>query len=108
MDEAWILAAKYLVESLLNNSSIESLNKVSVIAQSKGVKIVYPPDTDIVEEELTVVSPHVQEDNISEPLKVKYHFPIDGFSNPNAAVNAKCLGWLHTMSAVGGAKVLSV
>ena len=105
--------------------AVPGLRNISFIATSKGVKLVHPEGTTYVEEELTVQLPppvqvaaaagtgvcsdgQIVEEDIDMERKreidggqitLKYRQPFDGFSNPNAAVNEKCLGWLCNVAA---------
>ena len=87
-EKEWRDAASTLLEALY--SSTEGLERggCGIVAQSKGMRFIEPSHKDHVMETLSIVSPDAGQ------LSLKYKFPIDGFSNPNGAVNQLCLGWL--------------
>ena len=100
----WRDAAKIAIRELLQPDVVPGLRALSLIATSKGVRLVEPEGRTYVEEALNVRCPSYSlhtDTNVScvEERKLFYHQPFDGFSNPNIAVNEKCLGWLCSVAA---------
>lgn len=82
-EESWRLNAEVL-HAQLNSRGIPGVKQISIIARSKGQKIVVGED--FVHEQLTLPNGRI----------VRYKQVEQGFSNPNSAINAKVLGWMAT------------
>jgi len=96
----WRDAAAKAIQSLQTVGVVPGLRALSFIATSKGVRLVQPVGSTYVEETLSVAIPATLEGGLpGESRTLRYRQPFDGFSNPNAAVNQKCLGWLSSVCA---------
>lgn len=82
-EESWRSNAEEL-HAQLNSRGVPGVKQISIIARSKGQKIVVGED--FVYEQLTLPNGRI----------VRYKQVEQGFSNPNSAINAKVLGWMAT------------
>jgi len=101
-EHGWRAATAAATKALLLEGAVPGLRALSFIATSKGVRLVEPEGASYVEESLTVTLPTETAGaggGAAPTRTLRYRQPFDGFSNPNAAVNQKCLGWLCSVSA---------
>ena len=122
LQEAWSDCAKEIVSSLLCYEDNESstgggdedvgigegsatpLKAVSIVGSSKGVRLVVPPEATSVTESLRTKLPipslqiGIGDQHQLQDVQLRYQFPFDGFSNPNAHVNTLCLEWLSKVA----------
>ena len=81
--DAWTAAAEAARRRILDDTlAVPGLRSLSLVARAKDTKLV--AGADAVEERFELADGRV----------VRYLQSIDGFSNPNAVVNVKCLNWL--------------
>ena len=85
--EAWTAAAETARQHILlllsrGGAAVPGLRSLSLVGRAKDTKLV--AGSDAVEERLL----------LADGRSVRYLQSIDGFSNPNAAVNVMCLNWL--------------
>jgi tRNA (uracil-5-)-methyltransferase len=115
ISQEWCNLCENVIESLLqieisrdegyeHEHEPTKIRALSIIGSTKGIRLVVPENATSVQEELHVKLPTINNVNSgigtsTEDVILYYRFPFDGFSNPNAHVNSRCLEWLSQVAA---------